>query len=111
MKTLKEYFEEAFNLVAAASGDHRGWEISVFLASLESNGYCIVRSPASATHKKRGSEYDVLGGAEIQASSPINEGDVVTVYRCKDDGKLWARPVAEFFDGRFEIAARPKIED
>lgn len=52
-------------------------------------------------HKVRGSAYERLGGAEVQTSHPIQEGEVVTVYRDRD-GKLWARPINEFYDGRFE---------
>lgn len=44
-----------------------------------------------------------LGGAEVQSSRPIKEGDVLTIY-LDMYGKLWARPVEEFHDGRFEKA-------
>lgn len=52
-------------------------------------------------HKRRNTVYERIGGAEVQASEPIREGDVVTVYRDRE-GKLWVRPVTEFYDGRFE---------
>lgn len=53
-------------------------------------------------HKARGTVYDRIGGAEVQSSKgAIHEGDVLTIYRDKQ-GKLWARPVGEFYDGRFE---------
>lgn len=52
-------------------------------------------------HKKRGSEYELVGMAEVQVLNLIQEGDLVAVYRAKD-GKLWVRPEYEFFDGRFE---------
>jgi len=51
-------------------------------------------------HVKRGSFYTVLGDAVVQSSTMIEEGDRLMVYRA-DDGTLWARPVAEFIDGRF----------
>lgn len=52
-------------------------------------------------HKERGSTYQRFGGAEVQTSRPIKEGDVLTIY-IDTAGKLWARPVEEFHDGRFE---------
>lgn len=54
-------------------------------------------------HKKRGTAYQRLGGAEVQSSGPIKDGDVLTIY-LDMYGKLWARPVEEFHDGRFEKA-------
>lgn len=55
-------------------------------------------------HVKRGSTYRVIGEAEVQCAVMVEEGDRLTVYRCDTDGKLWARPTAEFRDGRFEPA-------
>lgn len=57
-------------------------------------------------HKKRGSTYTVVGTAEVQSSNPVNEGDRLVVYR-GEDGRLWARPVDEFTDGRFELVHAP----
>lgn len=58
-------------------------------------------------HVKRGSEYDLLGIAQVQASTPIVEPQMVAVYRSVREGELWVRPADEFTDGRFE----PVIED
>ncbi len=52
-------------------------------------------------HLKRGTTYEEIGRARLQASYPPNEGDVLVIYR-GDDGKLWAREENEFLDGRFE---------
>jgi hypothetical protein len=57
-------------------------------------------APIKVKHIKRGTEYTVLGRAEVQSEFPINEGDILTVYQGAD-GKLWARPTGEFDDGRF----------
>lgn len=55
-------------------------------------------------HIKRGTAYDVLGIAELQAGQPQHEKAALVIYR-GDDGKLWARNSAEFTDGRFRLAA------
>lgn len=55
-------------------------------------------------HRKRGTEYEVIGTAEVQTASRIFEGDKLEIY-CGEDGKLWARPHAEFHDGRFVPAS------
>ena len=52
-------------------------------------------------HIKRGSEYDVLGQAMLQTSTPLTDMETMIVYR-GDDGQMWVRPVSEFEDGRFE---------
>ncbi len=54
-------------------------------------------------HRKRGTNYELVGQATVQASiHAIHEGDQVVVYRALDGGRLWIRPVKEFHDGRFE---------
>ena len=59
------------------------------------------RLPMTVKHKRRGTTYEVVGDASVQASMPIHEGDHIVVYRGQD-GALWARPYKEFHDGRFE---------
>ena len=59
-------------------------------------------------HKKRGSVYEVITpGANLQCSTNPEierffEEACFTVYRNVDDGAIYVRPTAEFFDGRFE---------
>lgn len=69
------------------------------------------RAAQRVRHKQRGTTYEVIGEAEVQASIAkswdvpvlaITEGDKFVVYRSEADGKLWARTPEEFNDGRFE---------
>lgn len=49
-------------------------------------------------HKKTGGLYRVVfSEAVIEATL-----ETAVVYRSVDDGPVWVRPYAEFFDGRFE---------
>lgn len=58
-------------------------------------------------HIKRGSDYQVVGMGAVQSDVPLNDMDVVVIYR-DQAGMFWARRREEFFDGRFEeIAALP----
>lgn len=53
-------------------------------------------------HKQRGTEYEVIGVAELQMNADILvDGSEMIVYR-GDDGRLWVRQIDEFEDGRFE---------
>jgi hypothetical protein len=52
-------------------------------------------------HKRRGGIYTVLGRASLQTNQPIEDDQELVIYRAQD-GRLWARPVGEFYDGRFE---------
>lgn len=67
--------------------------------------------PKRVRHLKRGTEYDVLGIAEVQCSGVLEytqEGSELVVYR-GEDGKLWCRPRDEFLDGRFEVIRPIKL--
>jgi hypothetical protein len=52
-------------------------------------------------HKKRGSVYQVIGTAQLQATEPLSDNAQLTVYRA-EDRTLWVRSTGEFNDGRFE---------
>lgn len=53
-------------------------------------------------HKTRGTTYTLLGHGKAQCSpSGLLDDENVVIYR-GDDGSLWARRYAEFWDGRFE---------
>lgn len=53
-------------------------------------------------HVKRGTVYEVIGTAELQAEQLQGDHAALTIYR-GPDGKLWARNTAEFNDGRFVL--------
>jgi hypothetical protein len=64
------------------------------------------QAQAAVRHLKRGTTYDILAThVEVQNSGEwaIEEGDTLTVYQCRETGKIWARPDAEVADpARFE---------
>ena len=51
-------------------------------------------------HVKSGGEYSLLGDARLQTDQPLKDMAEVYVYQGAD-GRMWARPVAEF-DARFK---------
>jgi hypothetical protein len=57
-------------------------------------------------HVKRGTDYEVIGAASLQASRAVGEAAILTIYR-DAKGRLWARPEVEFDDGRFELLPAP----
>lgn len=66
---------------------------------------------ATHRHKKRGTEYVLLGIGKMQAEWWVDTGQThtpfvdmreVAIYRSVDGGALWVRPREEFEDGRFE---------
>jgi len=73
-------------------------------------GYLAGKALQSATahvlprfrHRKRGTVYQVISIGEDEN----RRGTEVVVYRGEDDGKIWVRPSAQFFDGRFEELPR-----
>jgi len=56
-------------------------------------------------HKKRGTEYRIIGTAHIQCSDGLTDYEVVTIY-VGQDNQMWVRRATEFEDGRFEALTR-----
>lgn len=55
-------------------------------------------------HKKRGTEYIIVGNALLQTDAALFDMTPMVIYR-GSDGCLWARSSLDFYDGRFEIIA------
>lgn len=56
--------------------------------------------PQYYRHVKSGGIYELIGKNEITFEADLSP---LTVYRSVKTNVVWARPTAEFFDGRFEL--------
>lgn len=54
-------------------------------------------------HRRRGTLYTVVGRAILQTDRPLSDEQELVVYT-GGDGRLWARPIRELYDGRFQRA-------
>ena len=61
-------------------------------------------------HNKRRTHYVVIGSAQVQATEPLTDYEVVTVYRGIEDGELWVRRISEFRE-RFTKSEAPATSD
>jgi hypothetical protein len=61
-------------------------------------------------HIERGSTYMLTGAVTAQCAAPIMDGDILMLYEA-EDGRLWVRPRAEFYDGRFEKLVNAEQSD
>lgn len=92
-----DYSEECNILAGSIADEIRALPIPGAPASVEPVAGGTYR------HVKRGTAYNVIGHAELQASTfNVHEGDKLVIYR-GGDGKMWARLYDEFHDGRFEL--------
>lgn len=53
-------------------------------------------------HLKRGTTYRILHYGVMSSTDPSIDGLPAVVYQSEEDGNIWIRTSAEFFDGRFE---------
>lgn len=86
-------------------------QVADFLDAWDTRALSATRTETPThRHKKRGSEYVLIGIGKMQAdwwTDGLNgkgSADMaeVAIYRDVKDGSLWARPREEFEDGRFE---------
>lgn len=59
------------------------------------------KEPVRWRHARRGTYYEEIGEVVLQTGDLIGDCTNLVLYRDRD-GNLWARPAAEFHDGRFE---------
>ncbi|MCY0388005.1 DUF1653 domain-containing protein [Robbsia sp. Bb-Pol-6] len=55
-------------------------------------------------HQRTGRLYSVVTRAKLEMS-----GEEVVVYQSLKSGRIWVRPSAEFFDGRYAPTSVPPI--
>lgn len=58
----------------------------------------IMRGLYSISHSKEDEQW-----ATLQLRDRVRLADVLVLYRAEEDDSVWARPVKDFFDGRFEL--------
>ncbi|GEM_PF-3688445 len=77
-----------------------GQSADVLLAALTGTQQAKGGWTPTHRHLGRGTEYEVIGEAQVQTVTGLCDYDKVTVYR-GEEGDLWVRACDEFNDGRF----------
>lgn len=99
-----EPHHDAEAIIAALQTIRFAFTDAIIEAAMAGEGPFFIQK---ARHKKRGSEYVVMGLGEVQDSTKgarvVDEGDNFTVYVDRKTGKIWLRHPEEFEDGRFEV--------
>ncbi|MGF3022713.1 hypothetical protein ACQVP2_07775 [Methylobacterium aquaticum] len=63
------------------------------------------------SHGMAPTESTLLYMAAIQTGAPLSDGAEVVVYRALDGNLVWARPIDEMGDGRFELVSTPRTTE
>jgi hypothetical protein len=116
----KNFATEA-EAVAAVEADYRQRILSCLSSPLPT-----VEVTATHRHKKRGTEYVLIGIGKIQAEDweernyaarggedshrPLDMREVAIYCSATDPNEMWVRPREEFEDGRFEALSQNKGE-
>lgn len=113
--TAQVEHESTFRLVLADLVESHRWrrryytqaEMVAFRERALAAGEAFLAGDVTHRHVKRGSSYIAAGRVGLQCAVPQKDGARLVVY-VGEDGHSWARPVAEFFDGRFEAIEKDK---
>lgn len=119
--------DEAFDCIEAAKAAAQADYEQRILSALEPRTSPPEPASGSPTHrhKKRGTEYVLIGIGKMQAKDwwevefdqygqhPVKRVNMVEVaiYRDVENWSLWARPLEEFEDGRFEPITAPPAKE
>jgi hypothetical protein len=106
VKALEPFAEAAKDYIECTPPDD--WERSVKRGDLRRAHEALARAKrldldrAKWRHKKRGTEYHVVGDVRVQCETPLQDDEVVLLYQSIHEGSYGCRRHAEFNDGRFE---------
>lgn len=103
-RMIADLFTSVEAAKAAAQADYS----ARILAAIQPDPQPVASEPVERVrHKKRGTEYAVIGRGLLQTDTPLTDYSEVVAYRGAE-GDVWVRPASEFDDGRFEpLAATP----
>lgn len=107
------YFPQNYNGWSSLTDLQRRMFLGTARAAIRAVEADMRNRAATHRHRKRGSEYELLGVGNMQSDHWLRRNprgellisvdyEEVAIYRSLDSGRLWARPRDEFEDGRFE---------
>jgi len=85
--------------------DHRSEWLEYLLRDVNCALTAAPREGSLWVHQKTGGAYRVIGEGWIEAT----ETEAI-IYQAQPDGRVWIRPKAEFYDGRFRRIPEPTLQ-